>query len=58
MFSHHIQVDSPQPIFVAFGRLKTRHGGPPEKIFEACRGLIANRDCEHVGTTYSTLQRR
>src|SRR5215211_2475804 len=52
VFSHHIQIDSPQPVFVAFGRPETRHGGPSEKVFEASRCLIADRDCEYVGTTY------
>src|SRR5215211_7714121 len=52
VLSHHIQVDSPQPVFVAFGRPETSHGGPSEKVFEASRRLIANRDREHVGTAY------
>src|SRR5215210_1194439 len=52
VFSHHIQVDGPQPVFAAFGWPEPRHGGSPEKVFEACRRLVANRDCEHVGTTY------
>src|SRR5215211_9024802 len=52
VFSHHIQVDSPQPVFVAFGRPETRHGGPSENVFEACRRLIADCDREHVGTAY------
>src|SRR5215218_830369 len=52
VFSHHIEVDSPQPVFVSFGRPETRHGGPSEKVFEACRRLIADCDREHVGTTY------
>src|SRR5215210_794565 len=49
VFSHHIQVDSPQPVFVAFGRPETRHGGPPEKLLEARGCLVADRDSEHLG---------